>query len=191
MYIVFLKDTSDTAAIFVSINKCVNEGKMSVIKNNPAYKNKLIKAVRGTLGHRAAWLYLLVDEAGKSGVDYEKFAKAAISRCGCFQGKQLSDQAGTKSLKGLKKKLFNLPARLVFEMKILLCTDDNLDIDFYYCPLVGAWQEYGCSDDQIAELCDIAMEGDRGIAKSFGCELELGETIAKGGNRCEIRFKRV
>jgi len=56
---------------------------------------------------------------------------------------------------------------------------------------VAAWQEQGCSDEKISKLCDIAMEGDRGIAKSFGCELQLGETIANGGTRCEIRFKRV
>ena len=88
------------------------------------------------------------------------------------------------------EKLFTLPARIVFEMKILACTDDKLDIDFHYCPLVAAWQTQGATDEQIAKLCDIAMQGDRGIASSFGCELELGETIAKGYNKCEIRFKR-
>jgi hypothetical protein len=59
-------------------------------------------------------------------------------RCGCFQGDQLTASAGTKSLKGLKKKLFTLPARIVFEMKILACTDDRLDIDFHHSPLVAA-----------------------------------------------------
>jgi len=164
---------------------------MSAINNNPKYKNKLLKAVRGTLGHRATWLYLLLDEAEKSGIDTDKFSKAAITRCGCYQGNQLSAEAGTKSLKGLKKKLFNFPARMVFEMKILDCTDDRLDIDFHHCPLVAAWQDQGCTDEQISKLCDIAMEGDRGIAKSFGCELELGKTIANGGDCCQIRFKRV
>lgn len=164
---------------------------MSIIKNNPKIKNKLIKAVRGTLEHRAVWLYLLLDEAEKCGIKTENFSKKAIMRCGCFQGERLSAEAGTKSLKGLKNRLFNLPARLVFEMKILTCSDDKLEIDFHYCPLVAAWQGQGCTDDQIANLCDIAMEGDRGIAKSFGCSLDLGETIAKGGDMCEIRFKRI
>jgi hypothetical protein len=163
---------------------------MSNIKNYPKHSNKIIKAVRGTLEHRATWLYLLLDEAEKHGISSEDFAKAAIMRCGCFQGDQLIAEAGTRSLKGLKKKLFNLPARMVFEMKILACTDDQLDIDFHYCPLVAAWQSHGVADEQIAKLCDIAMQGDRGIAKSFGCELELGETIAKGYSKCEIKFKR-
>jgi len=164
---------------------------MSDLKNCPKHNNKIIKAIRGLLEHRAAWLYLLLDEARKRGYSTEDFAKSAVMKCGCFQGDQLIAAAGTKSLKGLKKTLFTLPARLVFEMKILACTDDQLDIDFYYCPLVAAWQAQGVTDEEIAKLCDIAMEGDRGIARSFGCELELGETIAKGYTRCEIRFKRL
>ena len=164
---------------------------MPNIKNYPKRNNKLIKAIRGLLEHRATWLYLLLDEAEKRGIKSEDFAKTAIMRCGCFQGDKLTADANTKSLKGLKKKLFTLPARMVFEMKILVSTDDQLDIDFHYCPLVAAWQSHGVRDERIAELCDIAMQGDRGIAKSFGCKLELGETIAKGYDKCEIRFKRL
>lgn len=165
--------------------------KMTEIKNNPKIKNKLIQSIRELLEHRAAWLYLLIDEAEKRGISTEDFAKSAIMRCGCFQGNQLTAKAGTKSLKGLKKILFSLPARMVFEMKILTCSDDRLDIDFHYCPLVAAWQKQGATHEQIARLCDMAMQGDRGIAGSFGCELELGETIAEGFNKCEIRFKRL
>jgi len=164
---------------------------MSNIKNIPKHNNKIIKGVRRLLEHRAAWLYLLLDEAEKRGINPEDFAKSAIMRCGCDQGNQLIAEAGTKSLKGLKKILFTMSARLMFEMKILACTDDRLDIDFHYCPLVAAWQSQGVTDEQIAKLCDIAMQGDRGIARSFGCELELGETIAKGYSKCEIRFKRL
>jgi len=163
---------------------------MPNINNYPNLNNKLIKAVRGLLEHRAIWLYLLLDEAEKRDIKSEDFAKAAILRCGCFQGERLTTDAGTKSLKGLQKTLFTLPARMVFEMKILACTDDRLDIDFHYCPLVAAWQSQGATNERIAELCDIAMQGDRGIARSFGCELELGETIANGYDKCEIRFKR-
>ena len=163
---------------------------MSNIKNYPNQNNKIIKSIRGMLEHRATWLYLLLDEAEKRGISTEDFAKAAIIRCGCFQGDKLMAEAGTRSLNGLKKKLFTLPARMVFEMKILACTDDQLDIDFHYCPLVAAWQSQGATDEQIAKLCDIAMQGDRGIASSFGCELQLGNTIARGYQKCEIRFRR-
>jgi len=32
------------------------------------------------------------------------------------------------------------------------------------------------------------MEGDRGIAESYGGKLELGDTIANGFEKCQIRF---
>ena len=68
----------------------------------------------------------------------------------------------TDSLKGLRKTLFSLPARKVFEMDVIKSTDDELELHFHYCPLVKAWQKCGCSDEEIAMLCDIAMCGDRG-----------------------------
>jgi hypothetical protein len=66
------------------------DGGMSNIKNYPKHNNKIIKAVRGMLEHRATWLYLLLDEARKRGINTEDFAKAAVMRCGCFQGYRLS-----------------------------------------------------------------------------------------------------
>ena len=75
-------------------------------------------------------------------------------------------------------------------MDIKRCDDDHLDIDFHYCPLVKAWQKQGCSDEEIRRMCDHAMCGDRGIAESFGCQLDLPATIARGDATCQIRFIR-
>ena len=163
---------------------------MVKITNIPKYKNFLVKAIRGTLEHRATWLYLLLKEAGKKGVDWEEIGIPAVRACGLIHGKELVDLSGTSSFKGLKKKLFTKPAQIVFEMKILEADDNSLAIDFGYCPLVAAWQKLGCSDEEISRLCNIAMEGDRGIAESFGGKLELGETIANGNKICQIRFKK-
>ncbi|OHT16999.1 hypothetical protein TRFO_41377 [Tritrichomonas foetus] len=164
---------------------------MSIVKNQPRYKNSLLQAIRGTLEHRAMWLALLVEEAEKKGLKPEEYAGAAIKKCGCIQGKELVDKTkGKTSLKGLKKNLFTIPAQFVFEMKILESTDDNLSIDFHYCPLVAAWQKMGLSDEKIAQLCDIAMDGDRGIASQYGCKLNLGKVISKGEDICQIRFER-
>ena len=163
---------------------------MRLIKNEPSNKNPLVAAVREQLEHRALWLYLLCDEAQKKGLPWEDFAPAAVCRCGQYQGAGLVEKGGTQSLTGLKKTLFTLPARMVFEMKLLRCTDDALDIDFHYCPLVKAWQKQGCTQEEIARLCDIAMCGDRGIAGQYGCELLLPQTIAGGAPTCQIRFRR-
>ncbi len=42
---------------------------MSIVKNEPKYKNALLQAIRAQLEHRAHWLYLLCDEAGKRGLN--------------------------------------------------------------------------------------------------------------------------
>jgi hypothetical protein len=162
----------------------------SKVVNTPKVKNALIRKVRELFEHRALWMYLLCDEARKQGLPPEKFAPGAIFRCGQYQGGLIVERCGSRSLKSLKKRLFNLPGRLVFEMKVRRLTDDNFDVDFHYCPLVGAWQKQGCSVEEMDKLCNYAMCGDRGIAESFGCELDLRKTIARGDGVCEIRFRR-
>jgi hypothetical protein len=161
-----------------------------MVVNEPKIKNPLIKAVREQLEHRALWMYLLLDEARKHDLSPQDFAPAAITRCGLYQGDLFAQKSATNSLLGLKKNLFSKPAQWVFDMKIQRATPDNLDIDFHYCPLVKAWQKQGCSDAELQELCDFAMCGDRAIAQTFGCELDLPKTIAKGDGVCEIRFVR-
>lgn len=161
------------------------------IKNEPKIKTPITVAIREQLEHRALWMYLLCDEANKKGLDSTEYAPDAIKRCGLYQGAILREK-GKKgdSLKGLKKSLFSVFAQVIFEMKIKQCDDDHLFIDFHYCPLVKAWQKQGCTDEEIRVLCDHAMCGDRGIAESFGCVLDLPKTIARGDDICEIRFHR-
>ena len=70
-------------------------------------------------------------------------------------------------------------------------SDKEMKIDFHYCPLVAAWTKLTGDDEKIALLCDIAMDGDRGIASQFpSFEFELGKTIAKGDGICEVRFHK-
>lgn len=162
---------------------------MSVVKNEARIKTPLTVGIREQLEHRALWMYLLTDEAAKAGLPRDAYAPAAIKRCGLYQGANLREKGGMgNSLRGLKKALFGLFARRVFEMTIVRCDDDHLDIDFHYCPLVKAWQKQGCSDEEIAQLCDHAMCGDRGIGESFDAVLDLPQTIAKGAETCQIRF---
>ena len=163
---------------------------MSRIVNEPRIKNKLIAAIREQLEHRALWLYLLCDEAGKRGLDWRDFGSAAVTRCGLAQGAGLVQKGGAKSLLGLKKTLFTKPAQWVFEMDVLASADDKLYLDFHYCPLVKAWQKAGCTDEQIATLCDVAMCGDHNIGKCFDSVLTLEKSIAKGDAICALRYDK-
>lgn len=163
---------------------------MSKITNEPRNTFPLFVKVREQLEHRALWLYLLVDEAEKRGLDADDFAAAAIKRCGLYQGGEIIEKSGTKSLRGLRRTLFTKSAQIVFEMKVLEETDDVLSIDFHYCPLVKAWQKQDLPDEEIERLCDIAMCGDRGIGETLGVTLELPRTIARGDDCCTIRYQR-
>ncbi|MBN2652066.1 MAG: L-2-amino-thiazoline-4-carboxylic acid hydrolase [Spirochaetales bacterium] len=159
---------------------------MSSIKNEAKINWGILNSIRGQLEQRAIWLALLNQEAEKKGLNPAEFGQDSIFQCGTMQGKSLS--GGSSSFKTLKKNLFSLGARLVFEMKIKEATDDKLSIDFHYCPLVKGWQKMGLSDEKIAQLCDTAMCGDRGIATQFGGKLNLEKVIAKGDDICQIRF---
>lgn len=160
----------------------------SKIVNEPRHKGKLVTAIRELLEHRAMWLYFLYDEARKQGVDPVEFASRAVKRCGLYQGENLVAKGGTDSLKGLKRTLFGKPAQMVFEMDIRQSTDEKLDIDFHFCPLVKAWQKLGATDEDIAQLCDIAMCGDHGIGECYGSVLDLPKCIAKGDPFCALRY---
>jgi hypothetical protein len=175
-----------------------------MLKNTPAKKGFIVRNLRNFFEHRALWMYLFCSEARKKGIKPKTFVPAAIRRCGMYHGMRaltgLEDApvvkaaaktaAGQASCRLLQQKLFPPAGKAIFEMKFLQITDDAFDVDFHYCPLVSAWQKQGCSDKEIDKLCDWAMEGDRGIAEAFGCELELPKTIARGDGVCQIRIRR-
>lgn len=163
----------------------------SKIINEPKNKFPLIVAIRELLEHRALWMYLLCDEARKAGVDPALFAPKAIKRCGLFQGGALIDKGGgTFSLKSLKKGLFGKAAQMVFEMDVQEVSNDCFRLEFHYCPLVKAWQKQGATDEEIAQLCDWAMCGDRGIGEAYGCKLDLPRAIGRGDATCQLVYYR-
>jgi hypothetical protein len=55
-----------------------------------------------------------------------------------------------------------------------------------FCPLVELWREEGCAPAEVALLCDIAMEGDRGRAEHHGLSMELAATLAEGAPCCRL-----
>lgn len=159
-----------------------------MIKNNPTDKGQHIKDLRDAIEHRATWFYYLVEEGLKRGLDYD-FARAAIQGCGCFHGK--SKYTPTDDLVAFSKEFANQNVQDIFEMDVD-AKPEAMKIEFHYCPLVSAWRKLTDDEEKIAKLCDIAMDGDRGIASQFpDFEFSLGKTIAKGDDICEVCFKKV
>ncbi len=159
-----------------------------MIKNNASDKGQHIKDLRDAIEHRATWFYYLIEEAQKRGLDID-FARDAIMSCGCFHGANKYTQ--TDDLKAFAPEFATENVKNIFEMDVNV-TDEEMNIEFHYCPLVSAWMKLTGDEEKIATLCDIAMDGDRGIASQFDAfEFHLGKTIAKGDGVCEVCFKKV
>lgn len=159
-----------------------------MIKNEASDRGEHIKDLRDAIEHRATWFYYLLQEAKKKGLDYD-FARDAIKACGCFHGD--TKYTKTEDLAVFAPEFINENVRNIFEMDTTL-SEDEFNIEFHYCPLVAAWRKLTEDEEEIAMLCDIAMDGDRGIASTFpNFEFQLGKTIAKGDSICEVCFKKV
>lgn len=146
-----------------------------------------IKDLRDAIEHRATWFYYLIEEAQKRGLDYD-FAHNAIFNCGCFHGD--NKYTKTDDLEKFAPEFANQNVREIFEMDVDV-KPEEMNIEFHYCPLVSAWKKLTDDPEKIATLCDIAMDGDRGIASTYpDFEFHLGKTIAKGDPICEVCFKK-
>ncbi|MDR1030755.1 MAG: L-2-amino-thiazoline-4-carboxylic acid hydrolase [Treponema sp.] len=139
--------------------------------------------------HRATWMALIYTEMSQAGINPEPIIRRAIRRCGRIQGEGFKQRCGDASDCREFSRVF-LPDISVktFAMHPINAEQDSLAVDFHYCPLVTAWQKLGLSDATCALLCDMAMDGDRGIAEVMGLTLDLHETIAQGFPACTLRF---
>lgn len=154
-----------------------------MINNNKTPQGEHIEDLRSAIEHRATWFALLVEEAKKRGLDTE-FARAAILRCGAFHGETKLPR--TEDISVFTDAFLTENVKKIFEMETDV-SEDHLTVTFHYCPLVAAWQKLGVSEEDIAEYCDIAMDGDRGIISTYDkFEYRLGDTIAKGCDSCQM-----
>jgi len=164
---------------------------MSKIQNAPHLKEDKIDLARSCIEHRATWMALMYEEMEKAGCDAEKVARAAIKRCGNIHG--LGFKAKCKDPKDVRDfytVFLNPDGKKIFEMDNFVADEGKLKVDFHYCALVSAWKKLGLDDERIAKFCDIAMDGDRGIAESMGLTLDLSDTIAKGCTTCKLHFHK-
>jgi hypothetical protein len=164
---------------------------MSKIHNTPNPVEEATEVNRAQIEHRASWMGLIYDEMKKDGLDAESIIRRAIRRFGKIRGennrKKLTEPKNCEQFRTV------FPGDLsvkTFDMRPISADKDNLKADFHYCALVTAWQKLGFDDDTCSLLCDMAMEGDRGIAEAMGLTLDLSETIARGCDTCKLHFHK-
>ncbi|MDD3224845.1 MAG: L-2-amino-thiazoline-4-carboxylic acid hydrolase [Clostridium sp.] len=148
---------------------------------------------RGAIGHRATWTGLTYTKARELGkeVETEKIIREAIVETGRIQGNEVKNQCSDpENLACFADTFFTPNVVKTFEADIKTKTEDTLDIEFHHCPLLKAWQDLGFDDETCEKLCDIAMDGDRNIAKAMGYDFNLRGTIAHGCSTCQITFSK-
>ena len=167
---------------------------MSKITNveNPVMET--VSVNRAQIEHRATWMGLIYDELVKAGVDAEPIMRRAIKRCGNMHGANFkaacSDPSSCVDFKGVFLGTEDSVGPQSFAMDNIQADKDNVTVDFHYCALVSAWKKLGFDDETCAKLCDMAMDGDRGIAEAMGLTLDLNETIAGGCECCKLHFHK-
>jgi len=153
--------------------------------------DSVVDIQRGAIGHRATWTGLTYTKAREAGMaeSAEKIIRDAISETGILQGTEVKAQCpNPESVESFIETFLSPNALKTFEVEFKTKTEDRVDLEFNHCPLLKAWQDLGFDDETCEKLCDMAMDGDRGIAKAMGYEFYLGDTIANGKKVCQVSF---
>jgi hypothetical protein len=155
------------------------------ITNTAKKHDETIEGLRGAIEHRAMWMYLLMDEARKKGLEWDDFARQAILRCGRFHGTTKFPR--TDSLLSFGRAFAGETLKKVFDMNVVEMSEEKFMVELSYCPLVTGWLKQTDNEEDVAHLCDIAMDGDRGIIETYPrFEFDLQSTIAAGAPVCRI-----
>lgn len=149
--------------------------------------NQRINEHRAAVEHRATWMYLMLEEATERGLSPD-FAREAIGRCGCIQ--KLARMEDCPDFESFMRASMNELVNQAWEQEIKW-GEDEVFVENHYCPLVAAWQKLTDDDKKLAELCDIAMDGDRGLFAEPLMNFELIRTLGEGAPTCQMRFTKL
>lgn len=169
---------------------------MSIIHNNPNPCEEKIQINRNQIEHRATWLGLIYDEMIRANVpDAEQILRRAISRCGHIHGARIVAQCEEPENCAALAKIFigtvgESVGPCTFNILGVTADHDHVRSEVGYCALLAAWQKLGFDDKTCALLCDIAMDGDRGIANEMGLGLDMEKCLATGDDVCALNYHK-
>jgi hypothetical protein len=144
---------------------------------------ELTEAIRGCIKDRATWFYLLLQGAKEQGANAEELANKAIFKFGQLKAKKIGDVKNPREFfDGIASK----NSALAFAMEEVKVEENQGIYRFHHCALCDAWRELGCSQEEINQLCKLAMQGDYGLVSDFPLELNFNSTIGEGAECCEM-----
>ena len=142
------------------------------------------QAVRSAIEDRAMYLYLLLKEMQAASPEAaEDLAKRAIFKYGQLKAQNLPPM---QSPVDFVRHQMRAGRQAIFEKEVVEETPERSEIRFHYCPLVAAWKRLGASEEELAQLCDIAMQGDYGLVSQAPFELRIAASIARGDDCCRL-----
>lgn len=163
-------------------------GSLEKIKstNKETLNDEVTLALRAITEKRATTMTYMIDKAEES----DKFARDSVRQYGVDNGTDFKKiLIDSHDLKEFAEKFTEGLESNVYEMETVKATDDEFEVHFHYCPYVNRWLKMGKNPKEMSQLCDICMEGDRAMATPFeNIDFELGNTIAKGGDFCNVRY---
>lgn len=165
---------------------------MSKVKNEAhVTDDPFVNVRRAAIEHRGKWAAGFYLEAKRQGIDLEPIMRAAIHKIGVESGEKEKEGFGDETVNAkMYAEYFTGKAQSdTFEKKLVSANEEEAVVTLNYCALLKAWQKMGMSDEELALMCDIAMEGDRGIAEGVGLDFELEGSLAQGCECCTLRYK--
>ncbi|MGQ9654518.1 MAG: L-2-amino-thiazoline-4-carboxylic acid hydrolase [Thermodesulfobacteriota bacterium] len=149
-------------------------------------EREIVEKVRSAIKDRAIWFALLFRsfKEALTEEEVERLARKAIYEFGRL--KALKDPNGLDPPHWVRRHV-EKGSSLVFDSDVEEAEDSAVQ-RMKCCPLVEAWREMGCTEDEVRLFCDIAMEGDRGRADFHGLRMEIRERLANGGRFCDLRI---
>ncbi len=143
-----------------------------------------VPKVREAVKQRGLWFALLYRSFARvlPPAEVERLAREAIYEFGRIKGQ--GDAEGFTARQWVEKHVAK-GSYAVFASGIS-AGDDFCSQDMTYCPLLEAWRELGCTQEEMDLLCDIAMEGDRGRAEVNGIQMEIPLRMGKGDCSCRL-----
>jgi hypothetical protein len=153
-----------------------------------SHNDVVVDKVRSAIKDRALYLTLLYRSFSKAlpPDQVERLAREAIYEYGRIKGQ---GDGGKITPEEWVDKHMSKGSGAVFQSRIVK-EKDRCEQQMTYCPLVEAWKELGCSQEEIDLFCDIAMEVDRGRADYHGIPWEISERIGKGDSFCRLVLKK-
>ena len=151
--------------------------------HNPEDDKDLTEAIRAGIRDRATWFYLLLKGAKEQGANSEELAQKAIFQFGKLKAKKLG---AVKTPREFFDGISSKNSALAFAMEEVKVAENEGTFRFHHCALCEAWRELGCTQEEINQLCKLAMQGDFGLVNDFPLELKFNSTIGEGSNCCEM-----